>query len=401
MNICFVTPRFPFPITKGDTLRAYNQIRELGRTHDVHLIAGSEGPVPDASLRELQQHCRSVDVVRIGRARSFATVATLGLGSRLPLQVLYFLAPELRARVERAVKREAFDIIHAMTIRVAPAVFGTHGVPVVVDFMDSFAANISTRRALAGPVARRVYDLELERVTAYERDVARRAAGGFVIAELDRDAIGDPGLAIIPNGVDRETFRFHAGERDAATLIFTGNMGYGPNVDAVTWFAAECWPALAARHPGLRFQIVGARPAPAVSALTRMPGIEVTGRVDSMVPYLHRATVAVCPIRCGSGMQNKLLEAMATGAPVVTTEFANRGIGAVPNRDLLTAADAPAFVEAVSQLLANPDLRARQAAAAQTWVDATYGWARHADALVQLYARAITATRARPLGKAG
>jgi glycosyltransferase involved in cell wall biosynthesis len=151
----------------------------------------------------------------------------------------------------------------------------------------------------------------------------------------------------------------------------------------------------------LRFQIVGARPAPAVSALGRLPGIEVTGRVESMVPYLHRATIAVCPIRCGSGMQNKLLEAMATGAPVVTTEFANRGVGAVAGRDLQVAADAGQFTAAVVRLLADPGSRARQAQSAEAWVDATYGWPRHAAALVAEYRRAIGATAPNVLDKAG
>jgi glycosyltransferase involved in cell wall biosynthesis len=144
-----------------------------------------------------------------------------------------------------------------------------------------------------------------------------------------------------------------------------------------------------ARRPNLRFQIVGARPAPAVAALGRLPGIEVTGRVASMVPFLHRATVAVCPVRCGSGMQNKLLEAMATGAPVVTTDFANRGIGAVADRDLLVASDAAGFIDAVMRLLDDAELRTRQARSAQRWVETTYGWSRHAAALVQEYRRAI------------
>jgi sugar transferase (PEP-CTERM/EpsH1 system associated) len=401
MNICFVTSRFPFPVTKGDTLRAYNQIRELSREHAVHLVSASDAAVSSAALAEMQKYCSGIDIVKIGRARSFATVAALGIASQLPLQVLYFLAPELRAQVERAAKRQKFDIIHAMTFRVAPAAFAVPDVPVVVDFMDSYAANISTRRALVGPFARRVYDMEFKRVTAYERNVAARAAGGVVIAELDRNAIGDARLAVIPNGVDLEAFRFHDGERDEATLIFTGNMGYQPNVDAVTWFASECFPALLAQLPELRFQIVGARPAAAVVALGRLPGIEVMGRVDSMVPFLHRATLAVCPIRCGSGMQNKLLEAMATGAPVVTTDFANRGIGAVAGRDIQIASDAAQFVDGVSRLLADPDLRARQARSAQTWVEATYGWSRHSRSLLDVYARAIESASSPALGKAG
>ena len=391
MKICFVTSRFPFPITKGDTLRAYHQVRELSRSHRVHLIAGTETAVPDAALAEMRRYCSGIDVVKISRARSLATMAALGLGSRLPFQVLYYLAPELRARVVGALRRERFDVIHAMTVRVAPAVLGIRDVPVVVDFMDSYAANIATRREHVGPLKRRAYDLELARVTAYEREVARLAAGGVVIAELDREAIGNPELVIAPNGVDTDAFAFHAGDRDAATLIFTGNMGYQPNIDAVLWFAAECWPALRAARPDLRFQIVGARPTPEVLALARLPGIEVTGRVESMVPFLHRATIAVCPIRCGSGMQNKLLEAMATGTPVVSSDFANRGIGAVAGRDLQVGADAAQFNAALLRLLADPGLRARQARLAKQWLDVTYGWPRHAAALVAEYNRAIRA----------
>jgi glycosyltransferase involved in cell wall biosynthesis len=120
-----------------------------------------------------------------------------------------------------------------------------------------------------------------------------------------------------------------------------------------------------------------------------------------MVPYLQRATVAVCPIRCGSGMQNKLLEAMATGAPVVTTDFANRGIGAVAGRDLQVGADAAEFVAAVTRLLEDPGLRARQAQAARTWIDATYGWSRHARALADEYRRAMGARASVVLDRAG
>jgi glycosyltransferase involved in cell wall biosynthesis len=287
-------------------------------------------------------------------------------------------------------RQHDFDVVHAQTIRVVPAAFALPEVPVVVDFGDSFAANISSRRQLVGPLVRRVYDMELARVSAYERSVAQRAAGGVVITQLDRDAIGDARLAVIPQCVDTQKFAYHEGPRDNATLIFAGNMGYQPNVDAVTWFASECWPVLRTQRPELRFQIVGARPAPAVLALGRLPGVEVTGPVDSMVPYLQRATIAVNPIRCGSGMQNKLLEAMSAGVPVVTTEFANRGVGAVAGRDTQVGSNAKQLTTAVLALLADPEQRLRQARSAHLWVEATYGWAGHARALVEQYRRAIS-----------
>jgi glycosyltransferase involved in cell wall biosynthesis len=171
-------------------------------------------------------------------------------------------------------------------------------------------------------------------------------------------------------------------------------MGYQPNVDAVTWFAAECWPKLRERRPDLRFLIVGARPAPSVTALSHIAGIDVTGRVASMLPYLHRATVAVCPIRCGSGMQNKILEAMAAGAPVVTTAFANRSIAALPGSQTRVAPDdAPdAFVEATLELLDDRAQARRQAMAARAFVEAQFTWSHRADQLVAAYETAIART---------
>jgi sugar transferase (PEP-CTERM/EpsH1 system associated) len=389
MRICFVAPRFPFPITKGDTLRAHHQIRELSRHHSIHLIAASEEEPSPAALAEMGQFCTGIEVVKISRIRSYATVAALGLGSRLPLQVLYFLSPALRDAVEQASRREHFDVIHGMTIRVAPAVCAATNVPVVVDFVDSYAANILSRRKLVGPVARRLYDMEFARVVRYERDVARQASASIVIAETDREAIGESSAVVIPNGVDTAALSYFAGVRDPGTIIFTGNMGYEPNIDAVTWFAGECWPALRTAFPELRFLIVGARPSAAVTALGRLPGIEVTGRVESMTPYLHRATVAVCPIRCGSGMQNKVLEAMAAGVPVVTTAFANRSIGSVAGREVQVGTEPAEIIEAVTLLLSDEALRRRQAKAARLFVESELTWTKHAGSLVQTYTRAI------------
>ncbi len=389
MDICFVAPRFPFPIIKGDTLRAYHQIRELSRDHRIHLIAAVEAPVSDAALLEMRKYCAAIEVVHTSRLRSYASLATLGFASRLPLQVLYFDSPQLRAAVRRVTSRGRFDVVHAMTIRVAPSVFAGSNVPIVVDFMDSFAANIQTRREVVGPVMRRFYDLEYARVASYERSVAARTAGGFVIADLDRDAIQEPRLAIIPNGVDTQAVPFSDVGREAATLLFTGNMGYQPNIDAVVWFTGACWAKLRERHPALRLVIAGARPAPAVVALGRMPGVEVTGKVDSMLPYLHRATVAICPIRCGSGMQNKVLEAMAAGVPVVTSSFANRSIGASDLEAEIVDTESQVFANAVSRLLNDANLRGRRALAARRFVESEYSWSQRAAQLVTLYESAI------------
>jgi sugar transferase (PEP-CTERM/EpsH1 system associated) len=399
MNICFVCPRFPFPILKGDTLRAYHQIKELSKqNHSIHLIAISEHVEPtEEAKNEMLQYCDSIEIISISKSHSLQMLIKHGLFSKYPLQVLYFLSPKLREAVQSAISRRHFDIIHVMTIRIIPAALNTLNVPVVVDFMDSYGANISTRKEYVNPLVKLGYNVECARVAKYERRVALQVDGGIVIAELDRETIGNPLFSVIPNGVDLDAFLGpNDGTRSVNTLIFTGNMGYQPNVDAVTWFVANCWQHLYKKFPNLKFLIVGARPAASILELAQIPGIEVTGQVESMMPYFNRATVSVCPIRCGSGMQNKVLEAMAAGVPVVTTEFVNRAINAETNSQISVVPDndANAFIAAVADLLCDNAKASQQAKAARSFVENNFTWSFRATQLIALYDKVIAKNHA-------
>jgi len=188
--------------------------------------------------------------------------------------------------------------------------------------------------------------------------------------------------------VDLERFPFRGPEgRGARTLIFTGNMAYPPNEEAAAWFARRVWPLLRARWKDLRLEIAGASPGVRVRALAEEgSGINVLGPVPSMAEALGRATVSVCPLRSGSGIQNKVLEALAVGTPVVTTAIGNQGVQATPGRELLVA-DAPeAFAGEVSRLLEDGGLRARLAAQGRALVEERFQWDAHARALEALYA---------------
>ncbi len=192
---------------------------------------------------------------------------------------------------------------------------------------------------------------------------------------------------MLPNGVDETRFPFcDPAGREPQTLVFVGNMGYPPNEEAALWFAAAVWPRLRARYPALTWEIVGANPGPRVRALaTGHNGITVQGRVADVTHYLGRATVAVCPMRSGSGIQTKVLEALSTGTPVVTTALANRGIQAQPDRDLCVADTPAAFAAAVGQLLDDPPARVRLGAAGHAFVERHFQWQGHVQRLVGFY----------------
>jgi hypothetical protein len=196
---------------------------------------------------------------------------------------------------------------------------------------------------------------------------------------------------VIPNGVDTDAFAFSRNGRDSNTIVFVGNMGYHPNVDAAVWFAESVWPTIKQSRPNLKLLIVGARPAPAVSALaSRFPDVVVTGPVPSVLEYLHKGAIAICPLRCGSGMQNKVLEAMAAGTPIVATSIANLAIGGRNEKELMVADRPEAFAAAVSALLDAPKRRETIADNARAFVEA-FSWRQHARAFNDVYRRIIAA----------
>jgi glycosyltransferase involved in cell wall biosynthesis len=163
-------------------------------------------------------------------------------------------------------------------------------------------------------------------------------------------------------------------------------MGYHPNEEAVLWFAAEAWPLLRRDRPNLRFQVVGTGPGERMRALaTQGHGIEVLGRVPNMTDYLGRATVAIAPMRSGSGIQNKVLEALSMGTPVVASSIANRGVRGIPEHDLLVADDPATFASAILRLLDEPGSRARLARSGRTFVEQNYRWEQHGARLTEIY----------------
>jgi sugar transferase (PEP-CTERM/EpsH1 system associated) len=231
-----------------------------------------------------------------------------------------------------------------------------------------------------------LYRYEARQLLAYERRVARDYDASLFVsapeADLFRQLAPESTAKIghFNNGVDTDYFTpdhphanpYAPGER---ALVFTGAMDYWPNVDAVQWFAADIFPQLRARFADAKFYIVGARPAPAVQELARLPDVVVTGTVPDVRPYIAHAAVSVAPLRIARGIQNKVLEAMAMATPVVVSPQALEGIDAVPGSELVLAEDAAGFVDAVSTLLAGQDSAAAAiGAAARAKVQRRYSW---------------------------
>jgi sugar transferase (PEP-CTERM/EpsH1 system associated) len=369
--------RLPYPPRTGDKVRAYHVARHLARHHDVTLACLVDQPGDEEAVAALRDDIPDLEDVVVGRTRTRLS-ALLGLARGASATMTYFDSVALRARVGSRLSAGT-DLIYVYSSSMAPYANGGSGAPLLMDFVDvdsdkwmQYGAQLPFYKAW-------VYRLEAVRLRRHELSAARQAARSLVATRQEEALLR--GLApwapttVIPNGVDLDYFAPVPARRAAdPTIVFTGAMDYFPNVDAVVHFCRQIFPRIRARIPGARFVIVGKNPTAAVRRLATVPGVEVTGSVSDVRPYLGEAAVAVAPLRVARGVQNKVLEAMAMGLAVVATAKAHEGLEARPGEHLCVV-DAPAaFADTVTDLLGSPERRQALGRAARRFVEAHHSW---------------------------
>ena len=389
MKLLFVASRFPYPPFNGDQVRAYHHLRVLSRRHEIVLLAPEPTENPGASLEAIAPFCAHVELVRPSRMKAIARLARAPF-QRLPLQTLVFYDPEIGRRASRLARTWNVDLVHVQMIRMAPVVqLLDTDLPRVVDLIDSMAVNLSRQAKRSRPPKSWLAAWEAGRVETYERKLLEQFDQLVISSPIDRSAIGEyDNLHVVANGVDLAAHPLVTAERDPNGIVFSGTMWYFPNVDAAQWFVSDVLPLVRRELPDTTLTVVGARPLPAVTRLAQVRGVTVTGRVPSVHEYVARASVAVAPMRSGSGIQFKIIEAMATGTPVVATPTATVGLRAVAERDLLVGEGAEGFAAQVVRMLRDPELRGRLARNALDLVRDTYTWERTVDVLESVYDRA-------------
>jgi sugar transferase (PEP-CTERM/EpsH1 system associated) len=378
MNVLFVTTRFPAPPWRGDQVRAYHHLRLLGRRHRITLAALVWRPPTAAARTEIEGFGVRVEIVPLGLAGGVGSIARVLAGDRRPLQVLLYARARAAARIARLMAAEPFDVAHLQLVRAAPYLPEPPGPPAVVDLVDALSANMRLRARLergpVGPIAA----WESARLRRFETALLARAAACLVVTEAEREAVGGA-ARVVPNGVDAEAFPYREGERTPGRIVFAGNLGYFPNVDAARWLATDIFPRIRAEVPGAELRLIGARPASALRRLAAAPGVSLAASVPAMAPELGSAAVAVIPMRAGTGVQNKVLEAMAAGAPVVTTPRAAAALAGRDGEHFLVAEDAAGLASATVALLRDPPRARALARAARALVERRYRWEGSAD----------------------
>jgi sugar transferase (PEP-CTERM/EpsH1 system associated) len=385
-SLLFLVHRIPYPPNKGDKIRSYHWLRFLAERYRVHLGTFVDHEDDWRYVPEIQKLCADVCAVRLSPVKQ-RLVSLKGLFGGEPLSVPYYDSSVLRSWVGRKVREEGITrMVFFSTPMAQYAPSNGAAVRKVVDFVDVDSEKWRQYSERHPWPMGWLYRREGERLLEFERDVATSADASVFVTKEEADlfrrraGFDDERVKAVMNGVDTEYFcpeREYDNPYGASgpVLVFTGMMDYWANVDAVAWFAGESFPSIRAEIEGARFVMVGARPTRQVERLASLPGIEVTGSVADVRPYLAHADVAVAPLRVARGIQNKVLEAMAMGKPVVTTTGAREGLNLSP--ELCRGGDTPeGFTGAVLSLLRSPSERERTGRLGRTWVREHHDWSR-------------------------
>jgi sugar transferase (PEP-CTERM/EpsH1 system associated) len=392
VRILFLTPRFPYPPLKGDKLRAYHQIRHLAARREIALVSFIETEHEKKWIPELAKYCYRIETVLLRPVRSYLNMA-MGALSGLPFQCLFYRSPKMRQTIREIAEAERPDVVHVQLARMAPYASQIAPLPTVIDLVDALALNFKRRLARERPAWKPLVYLEWKRTERYEKQVSRLFNQMVVTSPADMTHLpAEARVVANPNGVDTEYFSYISpGSKDIDTIIFTGNMGYFPNIDAVDFFCREVFPHVKKAHPRVQFLIVGANPHGRVLELGKLDGVHVVGYVEDIREFLGRAAIAVCPMKAGSGIQNKVLEALAMGTPVVATSQAVAALEVTHVEHVLIADTAEDFAEQVARLLGDPLLRKRLGKAGRALVEERYTWEASVNLLEETYARVLRA----------
>jgi polysaccharide biosynthesis protein PslH len=389
MKILYMASRFPYPTLTGDRVRAYHQLRLLSQRHRLTLLSPIQSAEEYAGLAHIQSFCESVEVFPPSPRQRVFNLLKIPFSS-LPWQVTYSADRRIKHRITHLLRSQHFDVLHTQLARTAPVVDERAAIPKVIDLIDALSLNMQRRAEQDNPIMAWVAGREARSLKLYEKILLKRFDHAAVVSPTDRNAIGDfVNLHIIPNGVTPSTSNLPAQMLEVPEIIFSGNMSYFPNINAVRYFIDRVLPLVQVHFPNVRLTVIGANPSPQLQH--QYPTVRFTGYVPRIYDYIAQATVAVAPMQSGSGMQNKILEAMAVGVPVVTTAYGMGGLSAQHNQDLLIANTAADFASSVIALLQDQHLRQRIAVAAQQYIATHHSWEASVSILENLYLDAIAA----------
>lgn len=386
MRLLVLLSRVPYPLEKGDKLRAYHLISRLAKHHEVYLFCLSDTPTDPAHIAHLKEFCTHIEVVRIERWRIVLKLIT-AVFSRLPFQVAYFHHRKAQRRIDEAIASFKPDHVFCQLVRTTEYVRPQKMLPKTLDYMDTLSKGMERRTENVPFYLRPLFRTETRRLIRYENLMFDLFDHAVIISAQDREYMYHPlrnGMTVVPNGVD--TKHFTPQRQDPQyDLLFTGNMNYPPNIDSVLFLVQKVLPIVRRSKPGTSLLISGVDPSPAVRDLARTDAlISVTGWVRDIRASYASARIFVAPMQIGTGLQNKLLEAMAMRMPCITSTLANNAVCAEPGKAILIGNTPEDYAAHILRLLDDAAERERLAENGLRFVHEHFDWDRASESLNSL-----------------
>ena len=395
MNILFLTHSFPYPPNEGIKLMSYYLLKELSKKNSITLLSFVWSDEEKSYIPEIRKFCQKIEIVEHKIPKSFLKRLWNTFFQKKPFCVYQFYSKNFEKKLKEIITAEKFDIIHFDFINTSfyrnsisniPSVFFPH------DAMSMlFFRNIKAERN----IFRKFYTYtQYKKMSQYEKEIIPKFDKTIVVSPKDRNWLlsinSNFDIEIIPNGVDAEYFYPFNIEEDFPSVIFRGIMDFVPNVDAAVYFAKEIFPLIQKEIPNVKYYIVGPNPAKKIKQIVSEKTI-ITGYVEDIRPYIAKTTVNVCPMRIGSGIKNKILEAMAMAKPTVATSIAIEGIPDVTDGENILIADTPKeFAKKVILLIKDESLRKKIGENAREFVMKNYTWKKSAEKFEDIYKQAIS-----------
>ena len=376
MKIFILLSRIPWPIEKGDKLRAWQQIKELSVNNDLYLFCLNDSEIHPEAETNLKQYCREVHFLNLTKT-GIAFRLLGGLFSSLPMQVKYFHSKKIHRKIEKEINRIKPRHIYAQLIRVSEYVKNIHHIPKTLDYMDELSKGMERRIPKSVFWKRPFLRMETKRLLEYENLIFDYFENKTIISEQDRNLIYHPDqkkIFIIPNGVDTDYFK---SEKKVKTsdLLFNGNMSYPPNVDCVLYIAEKILPEIQKKYPEIKMLISGANPAKKVTDLSKKnKAVTVSGWMDDIREAYDSSEIFLAPMQIGTGVQNKLLEAMSMEIPCITSDLANNGLGAEHGKNILIGNSPSEIAIHIDKLLSDKQFAATVGSAGREFVCSRYNW---------------------------
>ncbi len=373
MKILFLTSRLPFPPVGGDKLRTFNFIKYLSKNHSVTLLSFIENERELDCISAFQHFYDRLITIKLPKIKSYQN-CLFGIASKNPLQIYYYYSSKMQAAVNKELE-QGYDIIFCHLIRMAQYLPKDKSIRKVVDFTDAISLNYKRSENYRSGLFSIINKIEAKRVYSYELATIDKSDVSIFISQVDanylKNEINKDKLKIISNGVDFQKFKFYQGKYNPNQLVFIGNMRTFPNTDAVLYFIHDVLPLVRQQIPDVKFYVVGTEPNTKILRLHNGKNIFVTGFVESVIPYLNKSAAMVAPMRVGAGIQNKILEALAAGTPVVTTSVGAEGLDA---GKLIITNSTKSFAKLIIAVIKNQEMRKKLAEEGRKYIEKKFYW---------------------------